>query len=37
MHISDLAEGKGLENDKRKRRDGAKRAAQTLLDENAQT
>jgi DNA-binding transcriptional regulator of glucitol operon len=37
MHISDLAEGKGLENEKRKRRDGAKSAAQTLLEQNSQT
>ena len=37
MHISDLATGKGLENEKKKVIQGAQQAAKTLMDENSQT
>jgi len=37
MHISDIAEGKGLESDKKKLSQGAKKAAETLIAENSQT
>lgn len=37
MHIRDLAEGQGLEQEKKKVLEGAKMAAKTLLSENSQT
>lgn len=37
MHIRDLAEGQGLEDEKKKVVEGAKMAAKTLLNENSQT
>ena len=37
MHIRDLAEGQGLEEEKKKVVEGAKMAAKTLLNENSQT
>ena len=37
MHIRDLAEGKGLDEEKKKVVEGAKMAAKTLLNENSQT
>jgi hypothetical protein len=35
--LTDLAEGKGLENSKKKVVEATKMAAKTLLDQNAQT